>query len=315
MAYQDNTSNAVALPIIIAQKALGYFGSYMNLARTVARDFDYEAATYGKTISVTKRGVLTANSKAANANVVVQNPTMTKIDVNLDQHFEVTFGIDDVTKVLQRMDTQEGYAQDAATVLAEKVENYLASLYSSVTATPIVFDATSSATIDASMRAIRKYFVTQKVPKLEARHGYVGSGIYDKLLSVDQYRLAQNLGLATGSKDNDGVIQTGRLSGLYGINDIFESQSVVVTGTSPSSVERGLFYTKDAIILAARPLPAVPDGYGAKSTVIYDENVGMGLRVVSSFNPQSLAMQVTLDILFGAAINDQRRIVPVNYTS
>lgn len=314
MAYQDNTTNTAAIPVIIAQKALGYFATNMNLGRSVARDFDYEPATYGKTIQVTKRGTLTANSKAANANVVVQSPNISKVDVNLDQHFEVTFGIDDVTNVLQRMDTQEGYAQDAALVLADKVEGYLAGLYASATATPIVFDGTSATTIDASMRAIRKYFVNQRVPKLEQKNFYVGTGIYDKLLSVDQYRLAQNLGLATGSKNNDGVVQTGSLTGLYGM-DVFESQSAVVTGTSPSSIERGLAYSRDAIVLASRPLPSVPDGFGAKSSVVFDENSGMGLRVVSSFNPQALSMQVTLDILFGAAITDQRRIVPVTFTS
>ena len=57
----DNNS---ALPATtIANKTIGYFGKYMNLVATVARDWDYEPATEGESVKIGKRGALTANTK------------------------------------------------------------------------------------------------------------------------------------------------------------------------------------------------------------------------------------------------------------
>jgi hypothetical protein len=314
MAYMDTTTNAAFIPTIIANKALGYFGSYMNLARTVATDADYTTATYGQVIQVPKRGALTANSKASNAAVVVQNPTATNISVTLNQHFEVTFGIDDVAAVVQNQNTQAGYAQDAALVLAEKIEAAVSALYASLSATAIVFDATSDTTADNSMRLIRKYFTDQKVPKNEQRHFYTGSSTYNALLGVQKFTQAQNLGLNNqNSQGPTSPIMTGNLLNIYNM-DVFESQLAVSTGTTPSIVEHGIAYTRDAFILASRPLPQIPTGFGAVSEVVVDDNTGLGLRAIGSYNPQMTAMQLTLDVLFGVAVNDNRRAVPVTYT-
>jgi hypothetical protein len=306
----DNTTNAAFIPTIIAQKALGYFGAYMNLARTVGKDFDWTPATFGKVIQIPKRGTLTANSKASNASVVVQNPTATSINVSLSNHYEVTFGIDDVTKVLENQNVLVGYGEDAAKVLSENVESALAGTYAGLTNTAITFDATSATTIDASVRAIRKYFTDQKVAKMEDRHVYASSGVYNALLSVPEYVQAQNLGLANNP---DRVpINTGSVLNIMGLS-FWEGQLVPQTGTGPY-VDHNVAYTRDAFVLASRPLPSVPAGYGAVSEVISSEDLGMGFRVVSSFNPSQLAMQITLDVLYGVATNDIRRGVEVDFT-
>lgn len=310
-AYMDNTTNAAFIPTIIAQKALGYFGAYMNLARTVGKDFDWTPATFGKVIQIPKRGALTANSKASNANVVVQNPTATNINVTLSNHYEVTFGIDDVTKVLENQNVLVGYGEDAAKVLAEEVESSLAGTYAGLTNSVITFDTTSAATIDSSVRLIRKYFTDQKVPKMEERNVYFSSYGYNALLGVPEYVQAQNLGL-TGGTDRTPIV-TGSVLNIMGLN-FWEGQLVPNTGSSPTSIDHNVAYTRDAFVLAARPLPDVPAGYGAVSEVIASEDVGLGFRVVSSFNPQQLAMQVTLDVLYGVATNDIRRGVEVDIT-
>jgi hypothetical protein len=309
--YQDNTTNAAFIPTIIAQKALGYFGAYMNLARTVGRDFDWTPATYGKVIQIPKRGLLVANSKASNANVVVQNPTATNTSVTLNNHYEVTFGIDNVTQVLENQNVLIGYGEDAAKVLGENVEGALAASYAGLTNAAITFDATSATTIDNSLRLIRKYFTDQKVAKGEDRHIQVSSGVYNALLSVPQYVQAQNLGLQ-GHIDQTPIV-TGSMLNVYGMN-IWESQLMTSTGTTPSIVDHNIAYTENAFVLASRPLPSVPAGYGAVSEVLASEDTGIGFRVVSSFNPTQLAMQVTLDVLYGVAVNDVRRGVEVDFT-
>ena len=296
----NNTTNAKFIPTIIAQKALSRFGSYMNLAKTVARDFEYATASYGQTINVPMRGTLSVNDKVQGSEFTPQNPTATDVSVTLNKHKEVTLIIDDVTKVLENQDTLAGYAEDAAIVLAEAVENDLGALHPSLTST-VTFDATSATTIDNSMLAIRKHFVDQKVPRLEAKYAYVDSSVVNALLSVDKFARADALGKA-------GVIEDGALMNIYGIN-IFESQNIPTSG-SPVAYHN-LAYTKNAFILASRPLPEVPAGMGALSTVVNDPNINVGLRVVSSYDTKLGGMQITLDLLYGVAILDQRRVVEV----
>ena len=294
----NNTTNAEFIPTIIAQKALGRFSAYMNMAKTVARDFDYTPAQVGATISIPKRGTLTANDKVAGSAYTLQNPTATNVSVTLNKHKEVTIVIDDVTKVLQNQASQDGYAEDAAIALAEAVETEIAKLHTSLTNT-VTFDATSDATKNSSMLLLRKFFTDQKVPKLEKKYAYFDGTVINELLEVDRFARADALG-------KGGVIESGALMNIYGM-DIFESQVVQVSG-SPVAYHN-FVYTKDAFILATRPLPAVPAGHGAVSSVINDPETNVGIRVVSSWDTDLGGMKITLDLLFGVAVLDTRRVV------
>lgn len=296
----NNTTNVKFIPTIIAQKALGRFGSYMNLAKTVAREFEFTAATQGETIKVPKRGAVQANAKAQGTVVTKQNPTATDVSVTLDQHFEVTLMIDDVTKVLQNQDTLDGYAEDGAIALAETVEEALADLYASVPIGQVVsFNESSAATKEQSFLEAREKLVMNKVPKMATKYGYMHPSLITKLLVVDKFSRADSLGKA-------GVVADGAITRLGGI-DIFESQMVVGTG-SPAQYHN-LIYTKNAFVLAARPLPSVGNEFGSKQQVINDPNIGMGLRVTSSYDPDLLGMQITLDVLFGVGVLDNRCVV------
>lgn len=310
MTYINNTTNAAFIPVIIAQKALGYFSANMNLAKTVSTNFDWSTATVGQTIQVPKRGALTVNTHSDNSNVVVQNPTATNVSVTLNKHFEVSWGIDDVTAVLQNQNTLIGYGEDAAKVLAESIESTVVSNYAGLANTPITFDATSNATTDNSVRLLRKYFTDQKVPVNETRNVMVSSGTYNQLLSVAQYVQAQNIGLMNQSSEVP--IISGQVLPLFGMN-FWESQLAPTTGASAPFTDHQIAYTRNALVLASRPLPDVGQGQGAISEVIADENTGLGLRAVFSYNPQQLAHQVTLDVLIGSAVIDSRRAVEVDY--
>lgn len=300
-------THGLAIPTIIANKALGRFASFMNLAKTVTREFELTDAEEGETIKVLKRGAVTANLKGETDDVVVNNPTATGVDITLDSHFEVTFRMSDVLKAVKAKGVEvglESYADDAAIALAEAVENKLAALYATLTATPIVWDGTSLATKKASLLKIRKYFVDNKVPVNLQRHLYADSEVATDILEEDSF----NSFNATGQVGN---IEEGQITRpLYGIKP-FESQMVKKTGTT-TIVSHNLAYTKGAFALACRPLPAVQAGLGAQVTVVQDPSVGIGLRVVRSYNSQKLAEQMTLDILIGAGVVDQRQAVEVS---
>jgi len=311
----DTTTNAVFIPTIIAQKALGRFPSYMNLAKTVARDSDWTPATVGQVIQVPKRGALVANDKVSGSVYTLQNPTGTNISVTLNKHKEVTFAIDDVAKVVQNQDTQEGYGDDAAIALAESVEQSIAALYPSVSAVKDLITSTA-ATIDTSILGVRKYFVDQKVPLVEQKFAYVDSSVVNTLLSQDKYTRYDALGNAValmaqgnnaGSPTNgNSPILTGKITRIYGI-DFYESQNIQTSG-SPVAYHN-LVYTKNAFILATRPLADIPAGYGAVAQVVNDEDINMTLRAFMRFDGDLGAFKVTIDCLFGTTVLDQRRCV------
>ncbi|MEC5150876.1 P22 phage major capsid protein family protein [Cryobacterium sp. GrIS_2_6] len=307
----NNTSNAAFIPTIIAKEALGYFGATMNLAKSVSKNTDWSTATEGQVLQIPKRGALVVNQKADNANVVVQQPTASNVSVTLNKHPEVTFGIDDVTKVLENQNVLIGYGQDAAKVLAESVESSLAALYAGLSNPVITFDTTSYTTLVNSVLAIRKYFTDQKVSILEDRNVMVSSGVYNALLGVPQFSQAQNIGTFTNTQATP--IVTGRVLSIYGLN-FWESQLVPQTGTTGAFVDHNIAYTKDALVLASRPLPEVEAGQGAVSAIAVNEDIGMAVRATLSYNPQTLAHQVTIDCLYGVAVVDSRRAVEVDFT-
>lgn len=70
---------------------------------------------------------------------------------------------------------------------------------------------------------------------------------------------------------------------------------------------KNLAFTRDAIALVNRPLEAVPAQTGARSfTASYN---GISLRVTMAYDPYAQGLVVTLDLLCGVAILDERQAV------
>lgn len=300
MAILDNTQNAVYIPTVVAQETLSAFKAYLNLARTVAKNTDYSTATYGQVLSIPKTGALTVNDKASSSNFTRQGPLGTNTTVTLNKHKEVTITIDDVTKVLENQDTLAAYGRDAAIGLSEAVESSLADLHASISST-VTFDKTSDATKDAAMLNIRKYFTNQKVPLTEQRYLYCDPTMFNELLEVDKYTRYDARGDA-------GAIIEGKIIRTYGI-EIHESQLIDTSG-SPVAYHN-LAYTRDGLILASRPLPMPASGTGTRGAVVTDPELGISFRSLFSYNPQLGAHELTIDVLYGVAILDQRRVLEV----
>lgn len=308
----DTTQGAAWIPTIIAQKSLGRLPAYLNLAKTVSRNFDWTPTTVGTTIQVPKRGALVANDKVSGNSFTRQNPAGTQIPVTLNKHKEVTFSIDDVTEVVVNQDLQNGYGEDAAIAIAEAVETELAKLYASVN-NVVNLDVSSATTIDNSILAIRRYFVTQQVPRVEQKWAYIDSTVVNTLLKQDKYSRYDALGnfvglMGQGNQQPQGQgspIMEGAVTKIYGIY-FFESQLTQTVG-SPAQYQN-IVYTTNGLILATRPLRDVPQGYGAVTNVIQDPDIQMGIRTIAHYDADTGAFVLTLDCLFGVAVLDQRRV-------
>ena len=80
---------------------------------------------------------------------------------------------------------------------------------------------------------------------------------------------------------------------------VFRSQFVQKTGSSPVTTHN-LAFAKNAIGLVIRRLPQPLPGTGAIAE--YAELGNFGMRVVMSYQPNTLAQQFTVDVLYGCGV-------------
>lgn len=289
--YLDLTTDSGVLPTIIAAETLGALSSNMALVGLVNRDFENEVAEYGQTVTIGVRGALTANSKSEGSNVTLQAPSSTTKSVTLSNHYEVTFGQEDIARMLVRPDLIAGYAEDAAIALLEKVENTIAALYSGFSQS---IDALTGLGEDDFRNAQRllnaaKAPMSSRFAVLHEDANYEAQGI-ERIVNRDY-------------AESIGNIMADRYQGrAYGFN-IFMDQNIIATGGECKNI----FGHRDAIALATRPM-RVTDLNTVAQTVM-SEN-GIGIRVTRWYDANGLAEQMTLDTLWGVSeLRDNHGVV------
>lgn len=289
--YNTTYENAAWIPEIIANETLGPLNAFLNLGRTVAKDTDLTPVRVGDVINVPKRGTLTAIQKNEDAPIQLQRPAGTTVPVTIDQNWDVSFGEEDFTAALQQSSPTEGYVGDAVAVLAEKVESALLAHVDE-------FDsvAASSATTGiADVAKVREKLIINKVPRLQTKFAYVHPTVVTDLLQAEAFidpKLIPNNQALT-----DGVI--GRIHDI----DFFEGQ--LVSGSGSPNVYKNLVYARNALVLASRPQRLVGQEFGVQSANVQSD-AGLSVRVIRSYNPTYKAIQISVDVLFGTAVLDDR---------
>lgn len=287
----NTTHNAVWIPEVIADKAINRLAAYLDLGRTVTKDSELTQQQVGEVISVPKFGSVSSNDLAQNGDVTVQTPTATNVQVTLTRHKEVTIGELDYARSVQKGSALPGYFEQGVMVLAEDIENDLASLWSDFT---INNDGTADRLDD--FVDMRKALIMNKVPKRERMYAYVHPTVVASLLKSEAFQdpkvIPNNQALTEGA--------VGRVSGF----DVFEGQLVVKSG-SPG-VYRNIFYTKQAMVLATRPQPLPEPGLGAQGANVLTEQ-GIALQVVRSYNATKLGNQITVHVVYGYDTLDERQ--------
>lgn len=292
------------IPEKVAAKAINVVTSYMNLGKTVYRDFEDEVKSEGDTVRLPKFGSMDANEMSKTGVVTLQNPDDDEVSVTLDQHWETSFLIRDVARAMAKPKVLEGYVKAGSIALAEKIENALASLYALAGDT---VNAGSSPSKE-HIRAARKKLVDAKVPRVAPRYAYLDTDFYDSILSDTTIVDASAYG------DRSALLE-GKVRRLYGA-DIFETQNVVTSG-SPATYH-SLMYTEEAMGLAMRPMPQVNAEMGGQlgvmQTVVQDPESGIGMRVSYSWDKDHLGVQVTLDVLFGVGVLRPEWLIDIYHT-
>ena len=288
------TTNNVASAIVklVAADALPVLVGNLVMGNLVNRDYEPVLANAGDTVNVPIPPTMVANNIADGGTVTPQNPSLGNAQIVLNTHAEATFQIPDVTKVLAVPDLLKIYMQPAVAAIAQSIETNLLNLYAGFTTnTPVGTPGTAltEATVDAAETAL----FLAKVPPSEQKYIVVDSAAYSAWRQIPLFEEFQTAGAAGLAALIDGTI--GKYKDFY----VFRSQFVSKTGSSPVNTHN-LAFSRDAIGLVVRRLPQPLPGTGAIAE--YAELGNFGMRVVMSYQPNTLAQQFTVDVLYGCGV-------------
>jgi hypothetical protein len=297
-----STNVASAIVKLVAADALPVLVGNLVMGNLVNRDYEPILAQAGDTVNIPIPPTMVANNIAEGGTVQTQNPNLGNAQIVLNTHAEATFQIPDVTKVLAVPDLLKIYMEPAVAAIAQKIETDLLSLYANFTANVPVGTAGSpitEATVDAAETAL----FLAKVPPSEQKFIVVDANTYSQWRQIPRFSEFQTAGDAGLRSLVDGTI--GKLKDFF----VFRSQFVQKTG-SPTVTTHNMAFTKSAIGLVIRRLPQPLPGTGAVAE--YAELGNFGMRVVMSYQPDTLAQQFTVDVLYGCAVLRNSSGVQVN---
>jgi hypothetical protein len=295
-----NVANAIVK--LVAADALPALVGNLVMGNLVNRDYEPVLAQAGDTVNVPIAPQLVANNIAEGNAVQLQAVNLGNAQIVLNVHAEASFQIPDVTKVLAVPDLLRVYMQPAVVAIAERIEGDLLNLYAGFSAnTPLGTAGTpvTEATIDAAETSL---FQAQ-VPSSEPKYLVVDSNTYSAMRQIPRFSEFQKAGDAGLRALIDGTF--GKIKDFY----VFRSQYVQKTGTAPVNTHN-LAFCKDAIGLVVRRLPQPLPGTGAIAE--YAELGNFGMRVTMSYQPNTLAQQFTVDVLYGCGILRNQFAVQLN---
>jgi hypothetical protein len=287
---------------LVAADALPALVGNLVMGNLVNRDYEPTLAQAGDTVNVPIPPVLVANNLAEGGTVQAQNPTLGNAQIVLNSHCEATFQIPDVTKVLAVPDLLAVYMRPAVVALAERIEADLLGLYAGFTANTPLGTAGTPIT-EAVIDSVETALFNAKLPAREPKFLVVDSATYSAMRQIPRFSEWQTIQDAGVRALVEG--QVGKIKDLV----VLRSQYISYTGSSPINTHN-IAFAKDAIGLVIRRLPQPLPGTGAIAE--YAELGNFGMRVTMSYQPNTLAQQFTVDVLYGCGILRNQFAVQVN---
>ena len=309
MAEITSQNVAQAIVKLVAAEALPALESNLIMGRLVNRDYENTLAQAGDTVNVPIPPVMVANNIAESGSVQTQNPNLGNAQIVLNSHIESTFTIPDVTKILAVPDLVKTYMQPAIIALATRIETDLLSQYPLFTSNAATGGAT--AMDEARIDLAETELFNSLVPP-GSRYLVVSGSGFSSMRQIARFTEYQTV----GPSGQPSSMMTGELPGAgpMGANGkikdflVFRSQNVV----SVSGTYQNVGFSRDALGLVVRRLPKPLAGTGAIAE--YVDHANFGLRVVLSYQPNTLAQQFTVDCLYGIGALRQQFGVVVNAT-
>lgn len=284
-------ANTILTPDIIAREAMMVLRNNAVMANLVYRDYSDDFAAVGDTVTIRKPATFTANEFSSA--ISVQDATETGVAVKMDKHLDVSFKVTSKEMTLDIADFSTQLLTPAMQAFADKVDKYLIALEAS--ATHRVAHTTGAITPDDMINA-RKFLVDNAAP-LTDRHFVVGSQAEADLLKSELFIAADKVG------DEGTALREASLGRKFGL-DTYVDQNIESTGASGSTYVPSIAFHRNAIALVTRPL-ALPSGASNAAYVNYD---GFALRVVYGYDMTTKADTVSIDMLCGVKLLDDKLI-------
>ena len=226
-----------------------------------------------------------------------QNPNLGNAQIVLNTHAEATFQIPDVTKVLAVPDLLKLYMQPAVVALAEKIETRSAEPVFAVHGEHGGGHGGNADHRSGRSTRRRRRCSRRRCRRASRSTWWWTATTYSQLRQIPRFSEYQTAGEAGLRALVDGTV--GKIKDFF----VFRSQFVPKTGSGPVN-DAELAFTKNAIGLVIRRLPQPLPGTGAIAE--YAELGNFGMRVLMSYQPNTLAQQFTVDVLYGCGGSAQQ---------
>lgn len=282
-----NQNAAEAIVKLVAADALPALVGNLVMGSLVNRNYEATLASVGDTVNVPIPPIMTSTNIAEGGTITTQNPSIGNANIVINVHAESSFQIPDVTKILNHPQLLGMYMEPAIISLAERVETDLLKLYINLTANTA--QGTGNTTItESTIDAAETAMFTAKVPESQAKFLITSGATYGDIRQIPRFTEEQTAG--SGLPISTGTV--GKLKNFF----VLRSQYVQKVSTTTYNIA----FVRDAFALVTRRLPQPLPGTGAIAQ--YGEMGNFGFRVVMSYQPNTLAQQFTVDVLYGMGV-------------
>ena len=288
----NNTNAATFIPELWSDEIVAAYKKNLVLANIVNKMS--MVGKKGDTLHIPKPTRGSATAKAANTAVTIQADTETEVQISINNHYEYSRMIEDITGVQALDSMRRFYTDDAGYALAVQVDNdlftlgksfgdgdgsdwthsnsYYVNASSGIAAYAVDTVATGDDFSDLAFRQLIKLMDDQDTP-MDGRFLVIPPSARRDILGIDRYNSSDFV-------DGRGV-NNGQIGSLYGV-DIYVSSNVPVIETDAENTAGG--DVRGAIL-------------GHKDTMVLAEQ--LGVRTQTQYKQEYLADLMTADTLYG----------------
>jgi N4-gp56 family major capsid protein len=267
--HVTNTTAATFIPEIWSDEIIAAYENAL-VVKPLVRAMSMTGKK-GDTVHIPKPDRGSASEKNAETEVTLITGTTTELVVTIDQHFEYSRLIEDITDVQALNSLRSFYTEDAGYALAKKVDdaliaeaaNFTAQLQCGASGTA-ASAGTAVAFNDASFRDAVQTLDDNDVP-MSQRVFVIPPAVKNAMLGISNYISTD---FVTGKP-----VENGKIGSLYGV-DIFVSTNLPTENTDEKAA---LLMHKDAMVFAEQ----------------------VGVRVQTQYKQEYLADLMTADTLYG----------------
>lgn len=193
------------------------------------------------------------------------------------KHVEVTSRIPDIAAMLEKPETLQIHLHMLMAALASRIEWDLLGLREEFTAHWPLGGVDAALTDELVDEIETVLFNAEALPK-----PYL-------VLSPREYKRA--LGFPRLKKNR-----------AAGCIELVRSAVVNRVASGGMEIMHGMAFGRGAVGLVTRRLPSIPAGLGALSAYAETDDIDIGLRVVLCYQPNQMACEITIDMLYGCGV-------------